>query len=178
MMSATLFVLLLAACGDAPTDASATSAAVTEVADGTSAADAANADQLRTASYSSAVTFEPLTVPDSLPARYIEAFCRLYTEPSCVAAQKSTCGANLSFGSTAECDTFMQQTASTCTGLKDALAGNSPAVDKCAAQMTAYDCAGTGAMCSADGDRLDASGDCAEIAAIITACDPEPDTGI
>jgi len=111
-----------------------------------------------------------------LQAAYIRSICKLYTEPTCVTSQLSSCGAHIAFESTPACEDFFQKTASACIGLPQSLATHAGAVDRCIAQVNGFQC-DTTAVCDTAGLRVDARGGCAEVQALIAACDPNDDTG-
>ena len=119
--------------------------------------------------------------PDSrtgaqLKTQYVDAVCKLYTEPECVASQKTSCPSHIAFPDKPACAAFMKQAASSCDGLEAALAANHEAVDMCTAQLSAMQCGNT-PVCSA-GVRIDTVQDCAPVQALIAACDKDEDTGI
>lgn len=118
----------------------------------------------------------PSRTGDDLQAAYIRSICKLYTEPTCVTSQLSSCGAHIAFESSTACADFFQKTASACVGLPQSLAAHADAVDRCIAQVNGFQCDAT-AVCDPAGLRVDARGGCAEVQALIAACDPNDDTG-
>lgn len=107
---------------------------------------------------------------------YVDALCRLYSDPLCVQNQVDTCGGSLSFESEADCSTFLNLGFASCDSeVYGAIVEAEATVTACIGQIEAVDCV-DGAICDEHGDSAATTGACDDLDTLISPyC--EQDTG-
>ncbi|MCK6506048.1 hypothetical protein L6R53_22145 [Myxococcota bacterium] len=110
-----------------------------------------------------------------LESAYLDAICRLYSEPACVDNMSDTCGFSISFDTAADCKMFMVMFMDPECDMGGVLLENQDAAEACIEQIDSFDCAAED-VCAEDGTYTPEAGDCLEVSAAIAQACPS-DTG-
>lgn len=114
---------------------------------------------------------------DELYNDYLDAICRLYSDPTCVSNMEDTCPVAISFDSAADCVSFFILFSDPACDLGAVMLENQDAAEACIDSIESFDCASED-MCDAEGGMAPEAGDCADVsAALAQACPTGTDTG-